>query len=358
MKHERTIWDLYTELFNNPTQWKYYSSFDEKAYSLNSILDDGNMAIKFIRDYFEYGGKNMIAEDIERYCKPDRAAHSISTFFLGITLLPLFKKRHANAHIPVDNIFLWLWFLTCLYHDMAYKFEDNRCFCPSLGKFSRDKRIQYKIFGNSKIKLKGANKKTVRAYYQYRIKECGCVDHGIVGGMLLYDSLRINYEKVYQDCQRNDSTINHNDFYWDRLHFSESHFGEYEKCANAIIQHNLWFKSQEDRGYELYKKYHLDDLTYLSDKPYYKDWLTALLVFCDSIEPLKRFPSCNPSSLLRKIKLKYDENEMYLEIGFMASCMNVAPYINGILKMNDWTNMSVKSNGNTISFSDIDKIYK
>lgn len=358
MKYEKTIWDLYTELFNDPSTWKYYSDFSVGKYNLENIMNNGDEAICFIKEYFQLGGKYEIVHDISCYCTPERARHSISTFFLGILLMPLFTKQYRNKQMPFDNFFLWLWFLTCLYHDMAYKIEEDKTNLLSLDKFMSRRKMKYKIIGDSKIKLKGANKKTVQAYYQYRIKECNCVDHGITGGLLLYDSLRKNYEKVYNEYAPN---INggHDDFTWNNLHFSVSHFREYEKCANAIIQHNLWFMAKENDGYMKYKKYHLEDLTYMPDsKPYYQDWLTALLVFCDTIEPIKRFNSCLPSSILKKIKLQFDDNEEYLKIFFTDTCMDTMPYSRSILDMKEWTNLLIKREGDTISILNINKMYK
>ena len=357
MIHKGTILELYTELYRKPDRWKYYSNFPQEQYSLETILNDGYTAQRFIQEYFQYGGKNSIVNDISNYCKPDRAVHSISTFFLGILLMPIFIGQCKNRNVPFDNFFLWLWFLTCLYHDMAYKFEDDKTYIPTLNKFMSDKNIEYKIFGNKKIRLKGVSKNTVRAYYNYRIKECKCVDHGIIGGQLLYDSLRKNYKKTYDDhC----SNCNYNDFTWNNLHFSESHFQLYEKCANAIIQHNIWFVSKmKDNEYKKYLDYSLKDLTYLpSCKPKYKDWLTALLVLCDTIEPIKRFPPCNSSQLLQNIIIEYEETGAYIKINFTDACMNNLPYIRGVVAMSEWTEVSVISPQDSLLISNIKNLYQ
>lgn len=356
MKYNDTILKLYRELYNTPEKWKYYPWFDEKKYTLESILDDGGVAIQFIQDYFQCGEKTKIVEDIARYCKKERASHSISTFFLGILLFPLFAKRSPSANILNDKRFLWIWFLTCLYHDIGYKFEENRTLRPSLNTFVSDQNVQYKIFGNRSIRLKGITKKTVRAYYRYRLMEHGCVDHGIVGGILLYDSLRKNYATICQSCNGGNE---HESFTWHGLNFSESHFQEYEKCANAIIQHNLWFNENGKDGYEKYIEYHLDELTFPSDKkPRYKDWLTALLVFCDTIEPIKRFSSCKSSSILQKIRFKFDDQEAILKICFTDTCMNAVPYTNIVIGMADWSRLSVTSDGGDLTISHINEMYQ
>ena len=162
MKHKGTIWNLYAELYNSPNKWKYYSNFPENQFSIENILDNGNEAVRFIREYFQCGGKNSIVSDISNYCRPNRAVHSISTFFLGILLMPLFRPYLSNTNYSGNNdLYLWLWFLTCLYHDMAYKFENDISYIPSLNKFMSNRNIVHKIFGNKKIKLRGANKNIV-----------------------------------------------------------------------------------------------------------------------------------------------------------------------------------------------------
>ncbi len=359
MKHERTIWELYAELFSNTDKWCYYPNFTLKGFSLDRILDEGNEAVRFIEKYFQCGGKYMIVRDIARYCRPDRATHSISTFFLGILLLPLFKKHHIHIDVPEDKTFLWLWFLTCLYHDMAYKFEEDKNHLPTLNRFVVENNITYQILNDRTIRFKGVTKKTVRAYYRYRINECGCVDHGIAGGILLYNSLRQNYAEVYNYCRGVNNNVSYDNFKWNGLHLSSSHFREYAKCANAIIQHNLWFKAPGQTDFEKYVDYHLDELIYSpSARPYYKDWLTALLVFCDTIEPVKRFLNSTPSSLLKEMILDFDDEGTYLKISFNKSCVNPASYIERVSEMKDWTNLTIQMDEQMIVISNINKMYK
>ena len=359
MKHAGTIWELYAELFSNTDKWCYYPTFTIKEFSLDRILNDGHEAVRFIQEYFQCGGKYMIVRDIARYCRTDRATHSISTFFLGILLLPLFKKHHIHIDVPEDKTFLWLWFLTCLYHDMVYKFEEDKNHLPTLNRFVVENNITYQILNDRTIRFKGVTKKTVRAYYRYRINECGCVDHGIAGGILLYNSLRQNYAEVYNYCRGVNNNVSYDNFKWNGLHLSSSHFREYAKCANAIIQHNLWFKAPGQKDFEKYVDYHLDELIYSpSAKPYYKDWLTALLVFCDTIEPVKRFLNSTPSSLLKEMILDFDDEGTYLKISFNKSCVNPASYIERVSEMKDWTNLTIQQDEQTIVISDINKMYK
>lgn len=346
-------------MFNAPERWKYYSSFNEQQFALDDILDNGDEAVRFIKEYFQCGGKFTVVDFIAKYCEPSRAIHSISTFFLGILLIPLFRPHHSNTNCHSDNnLHLWLWFLTCLYHDMAYKFENDRASLPSMNEFISNQQVKYDLFKDSEIKLQGANKKAVRSYYRYRLKEHHCVDHGIVGGVLVYDSLRKNYENIYDDCLR-QGHCDYDDFTYNKLHYGTWHFQEFEKCANAIIQHNIWFQSKEEKDkYEKYKEYHLEDLTYESSKhPQYQDWLTALLVFCDTIEPLKRFPTCKPSSILQKIKYEFDEQDYELKISLIDSCTNAIQYFDGVLGMKEWTALSIDTKGKNISILGINRLY-
>lgn len=66
-------------------------------------------------------------------------------------------------------------------------------------------------------------------------------DHGIVGGLWLYDCLMKNYNMQYQNEKQRNSNIVFDDFLLDgRLHF----WGEQRKIfaylADCIISHNIW----------------------------------------------------------------------------------------------------------------------
>ena len=80
-------------------------------------------------------------------------------------------------------------------------------------------------------------------YLEYCKKnpEINHYDHGIVGGLWLYDSLVENY---YLSFSRN-KFANFNDFYVDDLHFSITQFPIFAYLADCIISHNMWFSTDD-----------------------------------------------------------------------------------------------------------------
>ena len=98
------------------TEWDYYGSRKDfhKPKSFQS-------AEYFIRDYFSLAGKKKIFESSEVEQFRYRAEHVVSAFFIGGWLS---NKMKAKAHFKKDiatsaysKDFLFVWFLTCLYHD-------------------------------------------------------------------------------------------------------------------------------------------------------------------------------------------------------------------------------------------------
>lgn len=87
------------------------------------------------------------------------------------------------------------------------------------------------------------SRKTVLDYLEYCKMTDGIrhYDHGIVGGLWLYDSLMKNYHIAYWKEKEKDKNVNFKDFlvddYW---HFSEEQKMIFAYLADCIIAHNMW----------------------------------------------------------------------------------------------------------------------
>lgn len=127
----------------NLPEWNYYH-----AHISVDPLVSPERSLDFIREYFQNGQKGGVIVDIGEqrdalvrngrgvhfyedqplHLSEFRAAHIVSTFFLGIMLEQYLAQENAHVNISVGREifpFSYLWFLTCLYHDQGYIVEEN-----------------------------------------------------------------------------------------------------------------------------------------------------------------------------------------------------------------------------------------
>lgn len=309
--YERIV-DMYK---NESREWNYY---DEKMSTpFNSIK-----AKEFIKQYFEYGAKKGVIMPFIDGMESMRLVHMTSVFFIGLlikkSLCPTLNIKSQNSD---DYEFSYLWFLVCLFHDMGYVIESDWTYKFTYRKNSEEYLRQYKavrgrwwrqryeyddlgliyvaplrfypciLFSNGvKISRAMYSRKTVLNYLEYCKMTEGIrhYDHGIVGGLWLYDSLMRNYHKMYMSEKANNQNIDFRDFqlngYW---HFSEEQRTVFAYLANCIISHNIWPASEET--YEAYERCGLEELAgsrfkkiAFSDNP-----ILFILAIADTIEPIK-----------------------------------------------------------------------
>lgn len=245
----QTLQKCYEETAINEQTWSYY----ENSIDINNKWTNNRDAFEFIKQYFEFAGKSKVFKDenIEKYHKEieDRAGHTISTFLLGIKIadgfeLDIFTRDDNNMN------FKYYWFLTCLYHDVGYIFE-NRKDTEQLFIVQKEgmEGLQ-EIFGIKYIHervFKTYSKEQVELYLKERSvidNSFGKLDHGIVGGLLLYDKLRKQFEIAWK--RRTNISDSRDSFFIKdesnsrQLHLSNRHYEAYAKAADAIITHNIW----------------------------------------------------------------------------------------------------------------------
>ena len=102
--------------------WDYYKTDEIFSY------EDKNVARKFIQSYFTAGSKQYV---IREWCESDiqelsfRNIHTVNVFFIGIII-----QRVIDANLCLlsemgeDYSFSYLWYLTCLSHDLGYIYEN------------------------------------------------------------------------------------------------------------------------------------------------------------------------------------------------------------------------------------------
>ncbi len=340
-----TLKDIYIDILDlskKTTNCYYYND----SYYIG--INKDNSAEEFIKHYFSQGQK-ALEEDIIRYLDKMRFEHMRSSFLLGVYLynqLPFLQvafgkkidryikkaeeqddtykcenERVEDETRSIERIkFLYLWFLTCLYHDVGYIYEDlhdsllSQYFVQRKRGFKREvrfiqtKRVSHKIQKIERIckyivkeiscpKLKIDNnipdsiQENYKKYYKLRLLskrlyEDICIDHGIAGGLRLYDYMK---KKHYNNCNDNRQVKLVNNLWWGPVIFENF----IVPCVEAIIAHNVWF-SLNDKCDQKYKVLGLEGLVLPKQGDYRKSPITYneypllfLLDLVDTIEPIK-----------------------------------------------------------------------
>lgn len=185
-------------------------------------------------------------------------------------------------------------------------------------------------------------------YLEYCKKnpEINHYDHGIVGGLWLYDSLVENY---YLSFSRN-KFANFNDFYVDDLHFSITQFPIFAYLADCIISHNMWFAT-DNKTIELYKKCGLEQLISPHVRPirFDNNPLLFILALADTLEPIKTCSSLDKSTIdiLNNIKCKFSNNQIFLSFENIIMFSKMVEKLKGLSK---WLaiNVQIYENANKI----------
>lgn len=333
---EESLYDIYNRIYITK-EWSYYKaqkeSFDFSASVLCALSSQ-----RFIESYFSDGGKSTLMEGI-RFSKI-RSNHTVSCFFLGIYLHQCFgigKRKHFQPS------FLYLWFLTCLYHDAGFFLEENSFILP---------QIETDIVEIDKIDYKSIpeiiTKGVIGSYSSYRSGSVN-IDHGIISGKMLYDRLIQNYNTKKEQAG-NDRKEFVDKVYGCNLKLSDKHFPYYSQAATAIIAHNIFIRPTEEDVREQYRQHGLENLIDAEKYKFsYDQSLFFLLLIADSLEPLKRFSSLNAESVLKKIYFSKNEDGLRISYEGLSGYTNLLnDWIKQVLGLNLFTNLNIREEGNSI----------
>jgi len=335
--------------YRNKENWKSYYDIliePEKLFAINEEECNENCK-EFIKIQFAAGQKEDVfnLQFAEKYKNEGKHAHTISLYLLGLYLAGLFKERiccDVNRKIPpIDKSIEWYndtdykytWFMTSLYHDIASCIEKSdyknihELSCENL--FSNPKFNRY-------------NKNTVKNYWKYR-KHDNKQDHGIYGGVLLHEKLNDIYGEMTSDKRL---PVNENGLVW-----REEHLDHYKYVADAIVTHNMWTVSSEDK--EAVQKYeHAELMELIIDDEKKKLSITDyplhfMLCLLDTIEPVKRFNNLSPYEVLNSISIDIvkDENGK-IEIRWNKTIRQQPQFwdwMKNISTMPEWMNVQVSS---------------
>ncbi|HWQ97093.1 MAG TPA: hypothetical protein VN538_03215 [Clostridia bacterium] len=270
---------------------------------VNLDFNDKNQCSAFITEYFKAGNKgNAFSFGFnELFSAKGKHTHTVALYFLGCLLKNLIDEnffQFLKFNIPDLNYnFYYTWFLSCLYHDTAACIEESPYQHQPLKFYLGLHNISYNVYNHRPIfalaDLFTYSEPLIKNYFDYRIDYCIRVEHGILGGYLLYDRLRKNYTSAWKehlneytsDKNGNTELGSYSNFKYKNLHWHIAHLDHFAIIADSIIGHNIWVNDDV----VLYNHYGLDPLIKspsnrirIRERP-----VLFFLSLIDSIEPVK-----------------------------------------------------------------------
>lgn len=352
------------------------------------LITDDEAAAKFI-NHLNYEDEEVFEFKNTIPISQGRARHSVISFLLGLvigkfkglfgSLSSAFNDNTVQYIEEINEPYIeyWLWMLVSTNHDYGYysKYVSQKIDLSDIevkyDLFYDDNSIPYEPLHNFEEKYPKVLKlpyEKIKNYFDYskfyHEKEGDheeLCDHGILGGVLIYDKAvsKIASSLTDKEIKYSMSDMNRPNSVKDILF--------YKAICLTIAQHNI-FKSSSDKKDEDYKNYGLDILCYDSD--YFIDVDTpilALLTLVDTIECVKRFSRAEndesyltANTVLSSIKLSVSENEIILDFSDLKDRIKkkgnedlthkFEEYKNGILRMETWTKFQAyKIDANIIS---------
>lgn len=343
----------------------YYIKIDSK----NLFSDSYKIKCReFINKHFKSGKK---AEALnfpwsKQYLNDGKHIHTVSLYLMGLSLFEntvindCLNKKLAEL---IPNISLWYdfkytWFLTCLYHDAASCVEKSSICSSDLGFYKGKFNLQYTPYNHKPLKnrvsLTRFSEELIKNYFAYRVK-CGSVEHGIIAGYYLFDSLYKNFIEVTKTHDFSLSSVYNNGLSW-RL----EHLDHFAYISDAIICHNIWLSSNIKTN-QIYRENGLSPLIVnnkrtnrLSFKEYPLQFILCLL---DTLEPTKRLNDMNAADVLNSISIDkcISDSKCQLKISWCDSLNTKAAFNEwkkGLSSLAEWLCIQKDfENNNSIDFS-------
>lgn len=319
-------------------QWSYYYGLHGDFDSRKPFADYEDYS-QFIKNYFIKGGKVAVFDSCGINTDELRLPnHICSVFFLGLILYyntSLHKKYRLENNDPGYSAFPFIWFLIALFHDNAYQMEDENVLkdIATIDDLKRHFSVEHFLLDKKFSKCEDLIKSRSK-YFTYRKNEWKVVDHGILGGILLYDRLvKIRREKKL-----------HNE---DNLFWGKKLENQYKLAANAISLHNIWLPSTADKKV-LYEKYELNELIEFK-KVCFKDFpLFYILGIVDTIEPLKTYRASGHSDsyILSNLQMETAKNSILISCN-KDSDLDFRDLLSKLDYFEGWLDIEIKKSENS-----------
>jgi hypothetical protein len=284
------------------TEWNYYAGFSNNTLLRKPFVTD-NSPLEFIRQYIDKGGKKEVLThfDIDRFDLV-RANHIASLFFFGILVYESTDFKGAlffNAPPELRyDLFQFLWFLTCLYHDASYHLEKDPTVLekfPTIESLNTGYDIKYRLLDQKVERVSQSLLEKVLDYYEYRHKIRKSTDHGIFAGILMYDGLVKN--RIIQKAKPE------NDLYWEPILDQQ-----YAYVSATVATHNIWLPKEKD--YALYEEHNLKELIKHEKVTFSESPMLYFLGIIDTIEPVKAYEGKDPLMVLRHVHFSFPDRQI------------------------------------------------
>lgn len=263
--------------------------------------------------------------------------------------------------------FLSTWLIISLYHDYGYFFMDRKVtkfddieVSTDIFNFKDEKDFALKyLFGLGKYYEQKCryNKNEIISYFNqkciYNKKDYEPFDHGIYGGMYLFDEVitAINNKERNNDKRiKKVMSIDENNIEYDSM---------YQNICFRIIEHNIWVVDNKNDYFKNWDTTTIPSMTPTNFKKIGMDEpLLMLLSIVDTFEFLKKFSKCDnndvftesrPKTLMHKIDLNvskdlievdYKEFEKHLTKNRVEQS-KIDSWLNAIADMVNWIKVSV-----------------
>ena len=334
----------------------YYSSLHGRNLTLD--FNDSDQCFEFIKDYYEAGRKNKVFAFVfdHLYRTEGKHCHTVSMYFLGCFLSRIaddYLKDFLSFNVhDLDYDFKYSWFLSCLYHDTASSIETQPFHIKPLSYYLGKNNISHIVYDH-RAKVPYADLFTypislVKNYFQYRLEHCLCVDHGIIGGFLLFDRLRKNYDASWREHVVEMTSLyngviadSYDHFESRNLHWRTAQLDHFAIIADSIIGHNIWVSDDV----ALYNHYGLSPLIKsptnkirIRERP-----VLFFLSLIDSIDPVKilnKEPNVlEPVPALQSIDVRLDGANTIIITSL--SIQHFDSYYSKVKKTEDWLDVVV-----------------
>ncbi|MBB3695979.1 hypothetical protein KMW28_12665 [Flammeovirga yaeyamensis] len=341
-------------------EWFYYNQTSKNKLKNPFNNDDENnqtLHLNFIKDFFTSGGKLRVLDDldIEDFKNNDYVKHTNSVYFLGILIFSQWKLNlskdefilRLNEREGFDiNRFQFMWFLSTLFHDLYYKYEEveeiKRLKEQNIFTYSDLERyfyINYTIeedFNENPIpEILSDN---ISNYVIWKLEKRGKYDHGIIAGMKLFDELKKNRIEVYQNRYENLG-----------LNWESKLDIQYYYCAQIIKAHNIWFNPGKDQNYADYGMEGLEINPNIKFQEYPFYYLFCLI---DTIDPVKALKNeiPNVNDILDSILIEISKDSLILKNDKLEETQfdNIKKKCFGL---KEWLDIMVSATETTINIS-------
>lgn len=328
--NSKSLYNIIKQTHSKTNIWNYYG-----RQNLSDIdIFDHTKSRCFIYSFFSNSGKSNIYNMIEEIEKIDdnRFQHIIFVFFLGLSIYETSEhikssldqtiNRYKKDYKIKSNVnFVFIWFLCCLFHDLGY------------GKEEMTEDISWNLKKGAlkyTTSIPSFYKGTITPYLNYIKKRFGHIDHGIYGGIILYESLkRIRKDKE----QKQHSNINNKNSAF-KLSWEKELLNIYRIASNIVMCHNIWMVKENSLDASKLYKGKLKQLIYKEGE--YKirfNVYPLFFFFCliDSIEPIKVVKEI---SYLKQIMIEVTDS--YIKIKSEMECGCHENYLNKIRGIGNW----------------------